>query len=458
MKKVNIQNLVIIIIVTILFTICGYFIFTLLMQNIVYEKLGIQNSFTDHFIIKTQNVQSSSIDWQKEYPFKINEGYKVENLTKIEKLKRQYSSIVNSIKTRIDSYTIDRVPLKGSITKLVGRIDKLMGWEITRNMGKREVILLRNGYLAFAEPRINEEYIREIALSLSEFKNYLNEKSIDFLYANTGSKISPVDKQAFPWNLDCIDGTMNTDVLLSYIKDLGIPYIDFRQKLLETNTSWYDSYYKTDHHWKVETGLWAASIIVDRLSNDYKLIIDKQIYNTDNFIADTYKNFYLGCQGKIDAFRHSELEDFTLMLPTYETNLSIEIPELMLSATGDYSEVFIDSKLMNDVKEYSTNDYIVQPEAYYAVRTKNYALVHVKNHNVSNGKKIVVLYDSFSWYTASFLSLGVEEIDFIHLPVFTGSIKDYIAKSLPDMVLVVYSAFNTEPINMNSHTSAYDFR
>ena len=72
-----------------------------------------------------------------------------------------------------------------------------------------------------------------------------------------------------------------------------------------------------------------------------------------------------------------------------------------------------------------------------------------------------MLQDSFSWYLTSYLACDVGEIDIIYPEAFTGSIKKYIEKMQPDVVIMIMCERNIRPIEEyreNSHTALFDLR
>ena len=66
----------------------------------------------------------------------------------------------------------------------------------------------------------------------------------------------------------------------------------------------------------------------------------------------------------------------------------------------------------------------------------NFRKIH--NENSSNGKKILVLKDSFGRVVTPYLALGVDETSVIDLRHFTGSLKSYIEEYKPDAVIMLY--------------------
>ena len=64
----------------------------------------------------------------------------------------------------------------------------------------------------------------------------------------------------------------------------------------------------------------------------------------------------------------------------------------------------------------------------------------ISNHGITNnqGKRILVLGDSYSWPITSYLAQDVEYISAFHPQYFVGDIKTYIEHYQPDLVLWIY--------------------
>ena len=72
--------------------------------------------------------------------------------------------------------------------------------------------------------------------------------------------------------------------------------------------------------------------------------------------------------------------------------------------------------------------------------------------------KILVVKDSFANSVAPFLALCVKQIDILDPRWFKGSIRSYIKKTQPDIVLVIHTMELDYPLERDSHQDDYDFR
>lgn len=240
----------------------------------------------------------------------------------------------------------------------------------------------------------------------------------------------------------------------------GVDTFDFREEMIEDGLDWYDSYYQTDHHWKTETGLWAAGKLAEKLNEEAGLHFDAAVFEKEKYKFDTFENCFLGGQGCSVTLANARPEDYTRIVPVFETQFSLQIPTRSVELEGSYEDVLFDEKQLEQILSYSSEDYMHQPDAYHCARARNDALVHIRNLNSQGNadKKILFLQDSFSWYSTSFLACDIGAVDVIHLPEFTGSVRSYIEKTRPDAVVLMYCERNVKPIDWETHESTFDLR
>ena len=122
----------------------------------------------------------------------------------------------------------------------------------------------------------------------------------------------------------------------------------------------------------------------------------------------------------------------------YEENVEIE-------TQSDFSVVYDMSRLNN--------------LSYWTYSYGDNALTSMENRLKADGKKALIVKDSFALTAMPFLILGMEKIQGIDLRYFTGSLLSYIKSEQPDTVIVLYNIENLTAENKNnSHTAFFDFR
>ena len=98
----------------------------------------------------------------------------------------------------------------------------------------------------------------------------------------------------------------------------------------------------------------------------------------------------------------------------------------------------------------------------YGTYNMHSSVIRTENMNISEGKKFLLIRDSFSGCVVPFVALGVKHVDAVDLRTFSGSIRSYIASEKPDAVAVMYYAEmpgrTGAPYSSDTDRRLYDFR
>ena len=144
-------------------------------------------------------------------------------------------------------------------------------------------------------------------------------------------------------------------------------------------------------------------------------------------------------------------DDFMLLYPQFSTSLHYEIPGLGIDTYGDFSVTY-------DRHEVERKDFYGS-NPYAAYNFADCSLIHIENFSEDAAAvKILVVKDSFANSVAPFLALCVNRMDILDPRWFKGSIRNYIKKTQPDIVLVIHTMELDYPLERDSHQDDYDFR
>ncbi len=354
----------------------------------------------------------------------------------------------DSLKENLELYTTDDIIFHDAIVECANAYDALLGWEVHAVSEYNSIIFLEDDYLATCLPRHSDETIHRLVASVSEFNNLLAEHEIPLLYIQMPSKVCIAD--AANNILDFSND--NTTRFLEGLQNANISYMDLHPRLHEITDNHHSLYFKTDHHWKPETGLFCAGIICDYLNSAYDFETDITLFNSDNFRYDVFEDYFLGSQGKKVTLARTSPEDITLIYPLENTKFSLAIPSDNIEASGSF-DIIYNYEQLDDSDLYEFNPY-----AAYLYGDNAYT--HLVNANVLCDKQILIIKDSFANSIIPFLSLGIETIDFIDLRYYTESLQDFLEQNEYhyDLVIILYSSHTFGEIDYDSHTSLWDFR
>lgn len=334
----------------------------------------------------------------------------------------------------------ERVFSKYGFIESYGYIQRLMGKNEENNF---EVIRDKNDILHYTYFSKGPKDVSEIVKSVNTLKNNVINKDVKTIC------IIPPDKfiRGYTKFSKGMPYSYENETADNYIQELNnnnIQYIDLRNLLIKKGIEPNNMFYKTDHHWKIETAFSAFQIIIENLSNnDDKLLQQNLDYNLNkqnyNFIE--YKDSYVGSMARKAGIAYGGVDDFTLIYPKFRTNYTVKYtsPSKSFESRGLFQDTMINNySFLNNHGIYS-----VEHDKYFSYLLGNISDVHIKNNNISNGSKAVFIKDSFAVPVAAFMSTLFEDIYLVDPRYYEGSIQDYI-NNIPDIdyLFIFYSLPN----------------
>ena len=427
-----------------------------IVQLILFDRNDLSNN--------TQKI-GDSFNWTDFYPF--GESYFTDEPVKL--IEREYST-----KQQLDEKKTNRKTAKflndgKTVSKIKDYEKKLEKW-ITENCIKRFFFLEKANYLEVLVKwnLTNDDYnatenignghfsgfckeinVDELSKSIVRFSRFLNSEKIPLLYVQTPYKICKYDER-FSGILDF--SNQNADAVLENLKLNNINTFDLRESIHAQNKNHYDLFFKTDHHWKPETGFWATNEIIKKLNSDYDLKLG--LLKEENFDYKVYKKALLGSYGKKITRAKTEPDDFTLIIPKKEYQIHFEVYDKHDKLADNYGSF----EAMLDYESIESDDlYGKDPFHGYGYGSSNN---FVENLAADNEYKILLIGDSFTNVIIPFLALETKHIDRLDLRCFNGSLESFIKANGPyDICLVLYNPdqYNQTP-GFVSHEELFDFR
>lgn len=291
-----------------------------------------------------------------------------------------------------------------------------------------------DGYLE-AFPVVTEAAVDFAKHKIAELNAVCQEAGTEFSYISYPSK---TNAKSIPteYGIDTNYEEARAD-FLSYLDEVDINYLNVRELMENDGYTTKDIFYKTDHHWKTTAGFYAARAIANYLNEEYNWSLNSSMLDEDKFTFTTYKDLWFGESGRGLSLAYvNALDDFTQIMPNYETSISIGFP-WEEPTTGDFSIMVDESGYSGDVDYYSYS-------AHYSYARGMDSLVTYHNNLADeNGKKILLIKDSFSVVVIPFLTLETSDVivwDMRSNHTKTG-LYDYIKENDIDVVLVAYTDF-----------------
>lgn len=396
----------------------------------------------------------STIDWSLEYPFEEadsesqtadrgNHGDNGELLTGKFSALEWYEQKVNAVKASLEWYCTDGFYLQPLCVEISAFANKLSGTRIIQSANR--LVSVHGGYLTMPADRVNTA---PYADNVGEFAAFLKAEGIPLLYVESLFKVDGEDDDPLLYD----DYTnRNADELAGHLKDAGISVLDLRDSVHEQNLDHYSLFFRTDTHWLPSTGLWASRQIAERLQTELSFVLPLELLAEDKYERRFYPQSYLGSNGRNAGLSYAGLDDFTLLLPNFDTSLTYISEQACIHQSGSFDEALIDWDRLQSTDYYANSSYA----AYLGGRQP---LAEIDNAYADNEIRLLFLSDSFGATVAPFLALTVRELDFIDPRLFNGSVERYIQENPPDVVVIMYNPEVITAVPPDSNDSIYMLR
>lgn len=216
--------------------------------------------------------------------------------------------------------------------------------------------------------------------------------------------------------------TYKDDAYFSQIKEAvgdSMEFVDLRQTFKEKASSM-QIFYNTDHHWTTPGAYLAYTKLSETLgfSPTPETDFDKSTYS--GFYGTTYSTsgFWLNNPDSIEVWKNKSFSG---------NNINVEIKEGTESST--YDSMFFYSHLKEDDK-------------YPVFLDGNHAYEKITNSDCKNGKKLLIIKDSFAHSLVPFLAADYSEIITVDMRYYKEPVSDVLKTEGITDTLIVYSLEN----------------
>ncbi len=218
----------------------------------------------------------------------------------------------------------------------------------------------------------------------------------------------------------------------------GIPCVDI---MVGDNISDNDLFYKTDHHWKTEYGIYAAKQICEYFNETHNYNIDTSIYDKENYRQVVYKDVLLGSIGTNSTKSFVKAEDMIIYYPVNDSKYTFSIPSKKIDEQGDF-DIFINKTKLSDKSQWPFNAY-----ATYIYANSSY--VSIENTNIDDKHRVLVIKDSFANVVVPYLAQSIGRIDVLDIrdsqtEYFNDSVLKLIKENQYDDIIFIAN----EPFDM----------
>ena len=362
-----------------------------------------------------------NVVFSEEYPFDDTDA----DLTTSDEsaLSKQYLALANKFTNHINNYSGINNIVSPLFLYIYGKTNVALEKNLLDD-AENPVIRLTEGYLTYSY-LYSQGYVKYTGIE--DFNEWLMQKDIPFLFVMPSEKSDDryaVHPKGFPKG----DYSEKENEYFKYLDDNCIPYLNSGEVLVSENEDFYSWFYKTDHHWNVRAGFLVAQAIAESLNTELELPVDIDALDKTHFNTVTYEKLFLGSQGKKATLGYVSPEDFEVYYPLFDTLFSIEIPTKAIDRIDSFENTLIESEYLK-IENYYTNN------AYAAFLYGDVPLIRIHNLNCKNGTRALMIKTSDANVVDTYLAFTVEYLDIIDPRHFDGSIRSFIEKTNPDVVL-----------------------
>jgi len=396
-----------------------------ILEVIFFDSETLNTSEEGSTEKRNRSEETVDVDWVSIYPFESSRNDHVVHEKVIElSVVNNLNEKVYAAENKVVAYATHHLVGYKKFIETVNVYKKLIGWDINPPDEYNPVVFIEDDYLG----RVYRIFdVTGICERISALKDFTEDSGTEFIFVQPPAKICAEDDES-----GVIDfSNSNMDDVLEGLEENNVNYMDLRKELHADGKDHHDSFLASDHHWKPETGLWAAGKVAEKLNECVDYNIDTEIFEESHYDKEIYEDNFLGSQGTKVSMSVIGPDDISYLYPKKEVNYTLEIPTIGICETGGF-DIIYDFSYLEEQNIYERNSYAVYMHGLRAMST-------IKNNNIEDGSKILVISDSFNLTTAPFLAQGVGQVDSILLDYFDGSVYTLIKKGAYDAVIMMYS-------------------
>ena len=422
-------------------------------EQVLVKRLHLDNVLTRAVLFDNAALREAGkanggrrelpVDWAKRYPFPAESQSLWMRAGKAE---RRVEARAQKAEKKVEDWATENFLLYQDFVEAGRSYERAIGWRVVNPA--QQVTFLPDGALTFAYPRND---VTERVRSVEDFAAAVRAQGAAFYFVQAPFKVDPTGDEETRGRLDF--SNENADDLVRGLRQGGVPVLDLRDALKQAFPAhpWHDFFYRTDHHWRPETALWAA----DELTRTFSLAgfaFDEERLTPTAYEWQVYPAAFLGSQGKKVTLARTRAEDFTLPLPRFDSEFEVTMPEYDFDERGGFT-------LLYDWQQLEKKDlYHSNPYATFSYGDRAYLRIQNFDPRVARGPKILAVTDSFGDTLVPFLATTTREILKVDLRHFTGSLRALLAEEKPDLVFLMYTAGYSQPIKWQGHEDEFDFR
>ncbi len=345
---------------------------------------------------------------------------------------------MNRFINEVDTSVNDQVFEEYTFVEAYGFMQLLMGKNEVNNF---EIVKDKQGNLHYTYFANGGNDTTVLAERMVRLQKAADEKGARLMYLETPDKFIRGYTEfstGIPYNY----ANETADAFLDKLKSHEIKVMDYRELIEEDGLDKSRLFYKTDHHWTIETTFWAFTKLVEELEDWGDITFpNKDLYtNIDNYNQITYREAHLGSMGRKLGKLYSGADDFTFIFPKFDTSFYFfaQNGEEQIRTDGRFEDSLTFKGLLS-----ADNDvYQAEYDKYFTYLDGNPGFVEIHNFNETDGCKVLFIKDSMVVPMAAFLSTGCSKVYLVDPRYYGGDIEELVDDLDLDFIFVSFTPQN----------------
>lgn len=319
-----------------------------------------------------------------------------------------------------------------------------------REINNFDMIQDEQGFLHYASFfREPDDNVFEYAMRVKRLRDYVSANGTEVLFVVAPGKYSSnhtIFREGMPVNNP--ENLINE--LLFELNRLGIATLNLCESIPNSQVSYEEAFFKTDHHWTIPAAFYATQELVNTMKKEFGLDLDPDGYYTDinSYQVETYFGGMFGSMGRRTGAVFSGVDDFTALWPKFEGDFERETitdSDDIMKISGSFQKAFMNTNaLMGQYDLYSDSQY-----ALYLNVVRVYE--KIVNNEKPDGTKIFMIRDSYFSPVIAFLMPMCGEIDAIWSLEESNEIdiEDYVKNNEFDYIIIEVYPYNIDDAAFN---------
>jgi hypothetical protein len=336
-------------------------------------------------------------------------------------INRTYLDIHNSVKVRIES-RFSSLPFEDFFKQ-----SHYHYLRATKRGNFNGVTFLKDGRLMFdhlTSPIFFYDRLDELLF----LNDYLNDRGTPFLYVRAPNKIK--DNSLIPLAFSNNAEIAYADAFLEYLKDFGVDTLDLRAEMNKAGFDFSNGFFRGDHHWTVETSLWAFGKIGEFVNREYGFSLDEMTWNINSYNIITKERGMLG-EESITVNAPYLFEDIVFIQPKFHTDFTVTDIRYYYApryeTSGSFTEVFTPGILEENRTTFDYSD-LNRVHRYFN---------RYENAEARENRNVLLIMDSMGIPLATHFAAAFTTVDNHYLVHYTNN-RIWPAINMNDYDLVIF--------------------